>query len=374
MPLPPRQPPGTGVAAGAADPGSWPGVPGRGGELAVVTRSGFVESRHHGHAALVLVGSDGWTPQPVAAIGMPEATVFPRSSLKPFQASAALLAGADLHGAAAAMSAASHRGHPDHLELVDEMLRGAGMAPSALQTPPTMPGEQWARDDWVRAGAGPAAIAHNCSGKHAGMLAACAAAEWDTASYRDPAHPLQRLVRRVVEVATGVAVERVGVDGCGAPLFTTTVAGLATAFARLAAATSIPEAAVPRRPDPDDVTAQDVRAALGRIGRAMRAHPWTIAGIGAPDTVIMQDLDATVAKGGAEAVMGLGTRRRDGAAGVAVKVLDGGDRAGPVTGLALLAEAGVPTAALVDAIAPRTLGHGEAVGQVHPVRADLRPT
>lgn len=68
------------------------------------------------------------------------------------------------------------------------------------------------------------------------MLAACAAAGWPTAGYRDAEHPLQRHVRGVVRDCTGVPVRHVVVDGCGAPCPSTTTAGLARAMSRLVTA------------------------------------------------------------------------------------------------------------------------------------------
>jgi len=59
----------------------------------------------------------------------------------------------------------------------------------------------------------------NCSGKHAGMLAACVTQGWDTSNYLDPEHPLQRLVAQTVSRLSDEEPSAVGIDGCGAPLF-----------------------------------------------------------------------------------------------------------------------------------------------------------
>lgn len=332
-----------------------PGVPLHGAEeLAVTTRSGFVESRHLGHA--VLVDPDG---EVVVAVGDPAALVNPRSSLKPIQAATCLLAGAPLAGAGLAIGAGSHLGHPDHVDLVRSVLADAGLDTDALQTPPAWPTEAWARDDRVRAGGGHDPVHHNCSGKHAAMVVACVVAGWDPTTYRAVDHPLQQAVRARVEEATGVPVAHVGVDGCGAPLFTTTPHGLARAMGVVA-----------RRAHerthvgaPAGVPGSRLAEALGRVGAAMRAEPWAVAGIGAEDTVVMQELDGVVAKGGAEGVMALGTA--DGY-GVVVKVLDGATRAAMPAALELLRAAGVADApAVSDAIATRMLGHGVPVGRVH---------
>jgi L-asparaginase II len=352
--------PGPPDPASSAVPAVRPGVPPSSDELAVVVRSGFVESRHVGHAAIV--GPDGGLS---GAVGDPDAQFFPRSSLKPLQAAAMLLAGAPLSGERLAMATSSHQGEPRHVAAVTAMLADAGLSPEHLGCPPALPGSDRARMDLLHDGGGPSRLAMNCSGKHAGMLTACVAAGWDVATYLDPEHPLQVLARRVVEQATGVPVTHVGVDGCGAPLFTTTPRGLATAMGRVGrlAATARPDDSTPlvRATSVEEVGTDDLDAALGRVGRAMRTHPWAIAGEGGDDTVAMRELEGVVSKGGAEAVLALGTADGD---GVAVKVLDGSARAAMVAGLSLLATTGIDTAACADTVAPRVLGGGRPVGGV----------
>ena len=125
----------------------------------------------------------------------------------------------------------------------------------------------------------------NCSGKHAGMLVTCALNGWDLATYREPDHPLQQAIAETYAELTGEPVAAVAVDGCGAPLLSASLIGLARAFARLATAPDGAEARVagairappgvgvgdpPRRARPAD------RAARARSARPARspATPW----------------------------------------------------------------------------------------------------
>lgn len=193
-------------------------------ELAIVTRSGFVESRHVGSA--VVLDQHGEVQR---SIGAPEAPVFPRSSLKPFQAIAVMNAGVQLRGPQAVLATASHAGTMRHMSTVRAMLTTAGLPEDALQCPPAFPGDQATRDEMVRQGVGPQRIAMNCSGKHAAMLLACVANGWDAASYLHPEHPLQRAVRDTVERFTGEKPVATAVDGCGAPVFAISLIGLARA-------------------------------------------------------------------------------------------------------------------------------------------------
>ncbi|MEU6774987.1 asparaginase [Streptomyces sp. NPDC046759] len=307
--------------------------------LAEVVRSGFVEGRHRG--SVVLIGADG---QVKLAIGDTASPVFPRSSNKPMQAAAVLRAGLDLRAERLALAAASHSGEAFHRDLVRTMLAEYGLTAEQLQCPPDLPLDQEEQEAYLAAGGRRDRVAMNCSGKHTAMLAAAALRDWPLESYLDPEHPLQRVIRTVVEEAAGEPVAAVGVDGCGAPLMAVSLTGLARAFRSF------------------------VRAAPGtperRVADAMRAHPEYVAGTRRHDTWLMKDIPGALAKVGAEAVQALALP--DGRA-LALKVDDGAPRAlGPVLGRALRL-AGV-AAPVVDRVgrAP-LLGGGREVGEVRAV-------
>src|SRR6266511_2705091 len=79
----------------------------------------------------------------------------------------------------------------------------------------------------------PAAVYHNCSGKHAYMLAGAVARGWEIERYIEPEHPLQAVVSDTVADFAGAAIEHVGVDGCGVPVHVLPLRALATAYARI---------------------------------------------------------------------------------------------------------------------------------------------
>lgn len=318
-------------------------------ELAHVTRNGAVESRHLG--VLAVVGPDG---DLVASLGNPEALIFPRSTLKPFQAFASLRAGAELDDEELALACASHQGGVRHQELAERMLAEAGLDAGALKCPDAMPRDKDARRERIKQDAGPDKLAFNCSGKHAGFLKATVASGADTGSYLDPEHPVQQDALRLLEVLGGAPLGVVGVDGCGAPAPQLTVTALARAVSRLSSGTL-----------PSDEGFTDEDAALwSRIAPAMLAHPWAVHGEGEENTVTMQRT-GVVAKLGAEAVLVLGTK--DGY-GLALKMLDGSDRANTRVGLDALVALGLAdpdavAAALAELDRP-VLGGGAPVGEV----------
>nr|WP_029290844.1 asparaginase [Cellulomonas sp. HZM] len=293
--------------------------------LARVVRGGVVESVHLGH--LVVLAPDGSTR---LALGDPEVVVWPRSSLKPVQATGMLEAGLDVADEHLALVCASHNGEPAHLDVVRAILADAGLDESALQNTPDWPLDPDAA--WSARPGGPRPLTQNCSGKHAGMLATCVAAGWSTDDYLAPGHPLQQHLRATTERLTGAPVEHVTVDGCGAPLFSSTLVGLARSFTRL---------------DP-------------RVVVATSGFPWFVAGTGRDATTFMQAVPGLVAKDGADGVYAAGLP--DGSA-LAFKVLDGSSRPRPALLAAALRAAGADPG---DLGRTPVLGHGVPVGAVEP--------
>ncbi|MFJ3958301.1 asparaginase [Arthrobacter sp. NPDC090010] len=309
-------------------------------ELAVLERSGFIESRHIGSA--VVLSGDGHV---VTALGDIDAPVFARSTLKPFQTLASMRAGVPLRGAQVALASASHIGSLEHLDVVEGMLRAGGNTENALQCPEAWPEDETARNWLVRTEKGKRRAAFNCSGKHAAFLWACSENEWSKAGYLEPNHPLQRLVLSVVEEFTGERVAHLGTDGCGAPVAAVSLTGLARAYSRLAKA-------------PGDKHA-DARAAT--IATSMLDYPWAVQGVGRANTVVLDEL-GVLAKLGAEGVMAMATPS---GVSVALKVLDGNLRAASLVALTLLTAAGALEASRVAAVLEKIVE--PVLGGAHPV-------
>jgi L-asparaginase II len=259
----------------------------------LVTRAGEVESRHRVHA--VAMTADG---KRVLEAGNGDLVTFMRSSAKPLQALPLARAYPGLGSAELAIACASHLADADQLRAVANLLDHAGVTEDQLEC-----GED---------GDPPARIRHNCSGKHASMLALCRARGWLTSGYRLADHPAQRAMLAEIAAATELQEREIptAVDGCGVVTFALPLARMALAFARL-----------------ESLDAGD------RVAAAMRAHPALIRGEGAPDTVLMQTRAGWIAKGGAEALLCAASPER---LGLAVKVEDGGSRAvGPAVAAAL---------------------------------------
>jgi L-asparaginase II len=304
--------------------------------LCEVVRSGFVESRHRG--SLVVLAADGSVE---LAVGDVHAPVFPRSSMKPLQAVAMLHSGLDLPEKLLALACASHSGESVHVDLCRAILARAGLGEAALDCPPALPYGEAAATAVLRAGGGPTRSRHNCSGKHAAMVATCAANGWPVENYLDPGNELQGTIRTGIEALTGEPVAAVAVDGCGAPQFAFGLTGLARAFRSLAMASGgTPEA---------------------RAAAAMRAHPVVIGGSGRDVSELMEAVPGLVAKEGAEGVYAAALP--DGRA-MAVKVEDGAMRPLPVLLAGVLRRWGQDGTVISRWAAPPVLGGGRPVGEI----------
>ncbi len=284
----------------------------------VVRRGDVVEATHRVHA--VAVEPDGTT----VAFGDPKLVTLLRSSAKPFQALPLARAFDDLDARELAIASASHLADPAQLEAVRMLLRRAGADEDDLECGP--------------AGRPPSRLNHNCSGKHAGMLAACRANGWPMQGYRLADHPMQRQNLRDVADAAGADEEAVvvAVDGCGVLTFALTLAEMAAMFPRL------------------ESTLQGKA-----VADAMRAHPDLLRGPDGTDTLLVKALPGAVAKGGAEGLI-CGTLPNG--IGFAAKCEDGHARALRPALARLLATMAMPLPDFIEV--PVENSRGERVGTI----------
>jgi L-asparaginase II len=253
--------------------------------LSVAVRRGeILESVHRVHAVAV---QDG---KVIAEAGDPALSASLRSSAKPIQALLLARAREDLDQDDLAIASASHFGTELHVEAVRTLLRKTGGSENEL-------------DCGLQDGRPPGPVYHNCSGKHAAMIAVCRAHGWPLDGYRRPDHPLQRALHAEVAAAAELNQRDVptGQDGCGVVCFALPLERAALAFSRF-----------------EQLGGGD------RIAAAMRARPELVGGEGGTDTELMRKLPGWIAKGGAEGLMCAASA--DGL-GIAVKAQDGNSRA-----------------------------------------------
>ena len=284
--------------------------------IVVTVRRGEVdEARHVVHAVAVRDGAV------VEEAGDPNRVAFLRSSAKPFQALPLVRARDDLTTEEIAIASASHLASAEQLAAVRSLLAKAP-----------------AGEDELECGPEPTALQHNCSGKHAGMLALCRTKGWASGGYRLGTHPVQQGCLHEVAAAADVDPDEIptAVDGCGVLTFALPLERMALMFARL----------------------EQVDGGA-RVAGAMRAHPELIRGPMAADSLLMRELEGWTAKGGAE---GLLCAAGPEGLGVALKVEDGSMRAMRPALADLLGRLGLDTGDL--GIEPLENSLGEVVGEI----------
>jgi L-asparaginase II len=282
-------------------------------------RNGIVEARHRVHAVAVRDGAV------VAEAGDAGLTCFMRSSSKPIQALPVARARGDLDERDLAIASASHRNTDDQIAAVRALLAKAPATEDDLEL-------------GIQPDRPPSPLFHNCSGKHAGMLALCRAHGWPTAGYRLPDHPVQQACRHAhAEAAEIDAAElRTATDGCGVVTFALPLERMAHSYARL-----------PHLPGGD------------RITLAMQAHPDLVGGPDGADFRLMRAADGWFAKGGAEGL--LCAAGPDGT-GIALKSEDGSSRALEPALAAFLAPLGTVLPGFAETPILNSLG--ERVGEL----------
>ena len=279
-----------------------------------VRRGDVVEATHRVHVATTWGESRG----------DPGLVCFLRSSAKPLQAIPFVEGYDTLDDDEIAIACASHRATDDQIAAVRDLLALAPATEDDLEL-------------GLQDGRPPERIYHNCSGKHAGMLALCRARDWPTAGYRLPEHPVQRACADAHGEAAELALADMptGTDGCAVVTFAMPLRRMAHAYSRLE---SLP--------------------AGHRIAAAMRAHPELVGGPDGVDYDLMRAAPGWLAKGGAEGL--LCAAGPDGV-GVALKSEDGASRPlGPALA-AFLAPLGLALDRL--AVTPVHNSRGDLVGE-----------
>jgi L-asparaginase II len=288
-----------------------------------VRRGEIAESVHRIHAVAVQDGAV------VAQAGDAAIIASLRSAAKPIQALPLARAHENLSESELAIAAASHLGAPEQVEAVRSLLAATG-------------GHERELECGLQEGRPPEPIYHNCSGKHAGMIAACRANGWPVEGYRLPGHPLQRALVSEVAAAAGVEADevRTGPDGCGVVCFAVPLERAALAWSRL-----------------DRLDGGD------RVAHAMRARPELVGGEGTADTELMRARPGWIAKRGAE---GLFCAASPDGLGIALKVEDGNGRAFRPALAAFAAELGLGLEEFDEVGLPNA--HGEPAGTLRAER------
>ena len=283
-------------------------------------REGILESNHKVEA---VVSDDHG--RILAVAGDAETSYFMRSALKPFQALAVTSTGVieryDLTDKDLAIICSSHQGQIEQARQVFNILWRADIDPRSLQCPIPEGKES--------------PLEHNCSGKHAGMLAVCQQRDWPLDTYLNRSNPVQKLIiNKIGELLGMPGDEFVGAtDDCLAPTYSMSLGQMACLYAQLACGN---------------------RLNLERIVRAMTNYPEMVGGKGTFDTELMTLTEGVlVSKSGAEGIQCIGNT--DQSMGLAIKVIDGAKRAKYAAAVSILRQMGWISTTVAETLAEKFL-------------------
>ena len=286
--------------------------------LCKIHRGDFIESIHVAYA--VVVDEKG---EIVYSSGDPHYLTCVRSTLKPFQASAAVKEGATqavkFTPVEIALMCASHNGEDIHVNTAKSMLDKIGYDTSYYECGTHFPYDQESKKKLIQNEENSSALHNNCSGKHAGMLCLAKYLQVEPKGYTDPDHQVQQIIMKQVKRFSELDEFPMVIDGCSAPVPFLPLFNIALMYQKFASGNY------------DE---------LNTLFDAVTSNPYLIAGKNRFDTDFIETMDGkAVTKVGGEAVRGLGIRSGNGDVfGIALKVLDGNQRCSPIATMAVLDE------------------------------------
>ena len=288
-------------------------------------RGDVIENRHRG--AIAVCDPKG---RLIQSWGDVDTLVYPRSAVKLLQALPLVESGAADHfhldQAELALACSSHGAESTHTETVKRWLQRIDLDEEALECGPTAPNHEATAQAILRQQCEYRRIHNCCSGKHTGMLTTSRYLGEETRGYIEREHPAQqRWFDTLGEMADidlrGLPWNR---DGCGIPVIAMPLTAMATAFARVA----VPDDLAPGRAD-----------AVDRLGNAIAANPFMIAGTGRLGSEIIElSGRRTLVKSGADGVYVAALQQQG--LGVTLKIDDGNGQAAEVAILAVLRHLG----------------------------------
>ncbi len=276
--------------------------------LVEVTRSGLVESRHYGHIAVV--DDNG---RILYYAGNPYITTYTRSSAKPVQTLEVILSKTSerykFSENEIAIMCASHYGEEIHRKTVQSILNKIGLDKSNLKCGIIPPLDESIAYNTAYNNIKFDQLHHDCSGKHAGMLAVCTHKGYDINTYKNLGHPLQKSIKEHVKYIYNISDNDmvIGVDGCDVPLYGMPLYKMAHGFARFT--------------NPDKLNSEYQRA-VKQIFNSMNAYPEMIAGSNGFCTELIKNSHGKlIGKLGAEGIYCIGIKDRR--IGIALMIEDG---------------------------------------------------
>ena len=274
--------------------------------------------------------------------GDPDDFVFYRSASKPIQSLPVFQLGLNkkfgITEEEAVVLSASHAGMSCHVNAVESILKKAGLSEDMLIMNPACPADEKSNEERILKGIPKRKVFHNCSGKHCALMMVQRELGGDVNDYWKVGSLVHNRVEDTIKTMSETNEVKIGIDGCGVPVFAVGIKNIAIAFKNLAC--------------PDTIKDDSLReAACENVERIMK-YPHMIRGEGFMCTIMNKDPNI-IAKGGANGVYGFGLKKQR--LGVSFKLVDGTESAWPFIAIQILSALG----ALTDE-------HRERLEALHP--------
>ena len=169
-----------------------------------------------------------------------------------------------------------------------------------------------ANEERIRQGLPWRKVYHNCSGKHSALLLIQKYLGGVPEDYWKADTPVFEEIAKTISTMAETDNMKIGVDGCGVPVFSVGIKNIAISYKNLAC--------------PDKIHDDTLQAAAAdNVNRIMK-HPEMIRGTGFMCSIMNEDSNI-IAKGGANGVYGFGLKKQR--LGVSFKLVDGTEDAWP---------------------------------------------
>lgn len=272
-------------------------------------RGDLLECTHYGHICIV-----GDNENIEYYVGDVDFVSYLRSSAKPIQAIPVIKHGLQekykfTHKETTILTG-SHRAEPFHVKAIEGMMRKLDIEDSDFVCLPTYPLQEKAKLDLVRDNKPMRSIYHNCSGKHLGIMALCKFLGCSIENYYEIENLAQQEILEHISIISNYPKEKIkiGIDGCGVPVFAMPMRYLANAYMRMAC--------------PDTIQDKSIRESVVKITNLMNENYEMVSGTDLICSLLLKDPNI-VAKGGAKGVYCFGLRKER--LGIAIKVMDGAE-------------------------------------------------
>ncbi|MEG1528340.1 MAG: asparaginase [Clostridia bacterium] len=255
-------------------------------------RGSVLENDHHGRICIM-----DYSGKIIYSLGNVGALTYYRSTSKPIQILPTLCYGLDqryhLEGQEIAVMASSHAGEDIHLKALLSIMDKIGVTEQELIMLPTYPAKEVDKNRMIEQHLPPRKVLHNCSGKHLSLMMLAR----HIGNYAPCAHknywqidcPAQKEVRQIVSQMSSYPYNkiRIGVDGCGVPVFAVPMPNMCLSYLRLAC--------------PELVEDSSVRKQVEKITHLFNMYPDYTSGTNDLTSVLNADFNI-MAKNGAQGV------------------------------------------------------------------------